>query len=90
MNRYEKVGAEVGRLVDKKQIAYGNSFGKGSDVLKILYPNGVATEQYTDMLCMIRIIDKLFRIATQKSAFGDSPYLDVAGYGILGVVKDEE
>jgi len=39
---------------------------------------------------MIRIIDKLFRIATQKEAFGESPYRDIAGYGLLGVMKDIE
>ena len=87
---YKELGVEVGELVDKKQKAYGNSFGKGGDVLKILYPNGVKPEEYTDMLCMIRIIDKLFRIATEKFSFSENPFQDIVGYGLLGMMKDIE
>ena len=36
MNKYKKLGEEIGELVDKKQIAYGNSFGKSEEILKIL------------------------------------------------------
>jgi hypothetical protein len=41
------------------------------------------------MLAITRILDKLFRIATRKDAFGESPFKDIAGYGILGVSNDE-
>jgi len=85
---YAQIGARIGKLVQKKNIAYGDSFNKSCEMLKILYPNGVTTDQYTDLLSIARIIDKLFRIATQKDAFGESPYGDIAGYGILGVEKD--
>ena len=81
---YEQLGQEVGRLVDEKQVAYGDSFGKAGQVLRILYPDGIAPEQYDDALAITRIIDKLFRIATDKDAFGESPYSDIAGYGLLG------
>ena len=46
-------------------------------------------EQYGDMLAITRIIDKLFRVATKKDAFGESPFKDIAGYGILGAANDE-
>ena len=42
------------------------------------------------MLAITRIVDKLFRIASQKEAFDESPFKDIAGYGILGVAYDEE
>ena len=42
------------------------------------------------MLAVVRIVDKLFRIATDKDAFGESPFKDIAGYGILGVANAEE
>ena len=42
------------------------------------------------MLAITRIVDKLFRIATKKDAFGESPFKDIAGYGILGVANDQE
>ncbi|MBW2598588.1 MAG: hypothetical protein JRC60_00445 [Deltaproteobacteria bacterium] len=38
-------------------------------------------------MAVTRIIDKLFRIATDKDALGESPYHDIAGYGILGAMK---
>ena len=47
-------------------------------------------DQYTDMLAVVRIFDKLFRIATRKDAFGESPFKDIAGYGLLGALNDEE
>ena len=82
---YQQLGLEVGELVDKKQAAYGDSFGRAGNVLHILYPNGVQPNQYKDMLAVVRIIDKLFRIATDVDALGESPFADIAGYGLLGL-----
>lgn len=88
--RFEKIGTEIGKLVDLKNRAYGSSFEKSEQILKVLYPNGVEPSQYKDMLAITRIVDKLFRIASQKEAFDESPFKDIAGYGILGVANDEE
>jgi hypothetical protein len=85
MKTYEEVGNDIGRLVDQKNAAYGSSFDNAGKILAILYPNGVTVEQYTDMLAITRVIDKLFRIANKKDAFGENPWEDVTGYGILGV-----
>lgn len=52
---YDDVAVEIGRLVDKKQAAYGDSFGKNGEVLKLLYPNGVQPEQYTNLLAVARV-----------------------------------
>lgn len=81
---YEEIGLEIGKLVAEKNKAYGDSFNKCSEVLKQFYPNGVNVWQYKDMLCLVRIIDKMFRIATDKDALGESPYRDIGGYSILG------
>ncbi len=89
INIYEATGNSIGELVAKKNAAYGNSFNKCADFLKLLYPNGIDIDQYTDMLCLIRMFDKMSRIATNKGAFDESPYRDIAGYAILGTVKDE-
>jgi hypothetical protein len=86
--RLSDIGKEVGELCEEKNEAYGDSFAKAGAVLEELYPNGVLPEQYTDMLGVIRVLDKLFRIATKKDAFGESPWRDVAGYGILGTFND--
>ena len=88
--KFEKIATEIGKLVEEKNIAYGSAFLKSEKILKILYPNGIKPQQYKDMLAITRIIDKLFRIATQKDAFGENPFKDIAGYGILGVANEEE
>jgi len=87
---YEQIGKEIGALVDKKNASYGSSFDNAGEILKILYPESIGVEQYTDALAIIRIIDKLFRIANNKYAFDEEPWKDIAGYGILGVAKERE
>jgi hypothetical protein len=87
MKDFEGLGAEIGRLVAEKQLAYGDSFGKAGQIMCILYPDGIPVEKIHDALAVVRIIDKLFRIATDKDALGESPYRDIAGYGLLGAAK---
>lgn len=86
---YSLLGQKIGELVEQKQAAYGDSFGKSGDVLRILYPNGISPDQIDDALSIVRIVDKLFRIATDKDAFGETPYRDIAGYGLLGAYRAE-
>jgi len=88
MKTYSHLGTTIGRLVEEKDQAYGSSFQRSQEILKILYPEGVQPDQYCDMLGMIRVIDKLFRIANRKEAFGENPWQDIAGYGILGVANE--
>ena len=84
-NYYEELALSVGKLVSEKQDAYGNSFGLSGAILQILYPDGIQPNQYDDALAVIRIIDKLFRIANRKDYNGENPYMDIAGYGLLGM-----
>jgi len=86
---YALMGQQIGELVQEKQAAYGDSFGKSGQVLKILYPNGISLDQIDDALCVVRIVDKLFRIATDRDALGESPYRDISGYAILGAFRAE-
>lgn len=86
---FEARGRRIGRLVDEKNKAYGDSFAKSGQVLALMYPDGIAPDQYRDALAIVRIIDKLFRIATSKDAFGEDPFQDIAGYGIVAGTKEE-
>lgn len=88
MGKYKELAERIGNLVDDKNAAYGSSFDQAGDFLKLLYPDGIPVASYTDMLCVVRIFDKLKRIATRKDAFGESPYGDIVGYGLLGLYKD--
>lgn len=85
---YQALANEIGALVNEKNKAYGNSFEQAEEFLKLLFPDGIPIESYSDMLCIVRIFDKLKRIATKKDAFGESPYRDLVGYGLLGAAKD--
>jgi len=85
---YEKIGLEVGKLVQEKQEAYGDSFGRSGPVMRCFYPNGITPDCEDDTLFMARMIDKLFRFVTRKNAFGESPVLDMIGYCLLQVQKD--
>lgn len=83
------LATEIGNLVEEKNRAYGDSFAKTGDFLRLLYPNGIPPEKYNDALCIVRIFDKLKRIATDKDALGESPYRDIAGYALLGLRMTE-
>jgi hypothetical protein len=87
MQKYEKAMAELGRLLDEKNAAYGNSFAESNRILEILYPNGVQPRQYKDMLLFARVLDKMFRIATNPGYAGEDPYKDAAGYFGLAFVQ---
>lgn len=91
MNRYETIGAEIGRLVDAKQRAYGRSFDRAGRIIQILYPAGISPGQYGDVLAIVRILDKFFRIAThQTDPMGENPWRDVAGYALLMNRREDE
>jgi hypothetical protein len=86
---YARLALEIGKLVDQKQKAYGDSFSKAEEFLKLLYPHGIRKHQYKDLLTIVRIFEKLMRIATDKDALGESPFGDIAGYALLGLMADK-
>ena len=85
-SQFEEQAEAIGKLVAEKNAAYGSAFAEAHHILKVLFPSGIKPEQYTDALAIIRVIDKLFRIANRKDAFGENPWKDIAGYALLGVV----
>lgn len=87
---FKEIAADLGNLVTEKNAAYGNAFVDAGTFLRLLYPDGIAVERYGDALLLVRIFDKQKRVATRKGAFGESPYKDIAGYGILGAAKDAD
>lgn len=91
---FEERGAGLGRLVDSKQAQYGNAAGRADQIMRVLYPDGIRPDQYRDTLLVVRILDKLSRIAQRgpdgHDLGGESPYRDIAGYGLLGAALDGE
>lgn len=85
IGKFHEIAHGIANLLEEKNKAYGNSFDVCNKFLELLYPNGVKVEQYHDMLTLVRMFDKQKRIATDKDAFGEDPYRDVAGYAILAI-----
>lgn len=84
MPSFEALGQRIGALVDTKNRQYGDSTNKTGQILAILYPDGVAPEQYHDMMLITRILDKLNRIANGNQG-EENAWSDLAGYSLLGM-----
>ncbi len=84
---YVVLSTQIGELVQEKNHAYGDSFNRAEIVMRELYPDGIEPDQYQDMLTVIRVIDKLFRIATDRDALGESPWSDINGYSLLALER---
>lgn len=87
--QYEKIGQEIGRLVDKKNAQYGDAVKATDEFLKILFPDGIKPDQYADLGLLIRIYDKMKRIANGNKG-EENAWIDITGYGILGASKNNE
>ena len=82
-------GVVLGELVRSKNLAYGNSVDTSARAFELLFPDGIPKDKFVQALLLVRIWDKMMRIATQEEAFEESPFDDIAGYGILGSVLGE-
>lgn len=85
---FTELANDIGQLVESKNKAYGSAFDKCGDFLRVLYPEGIKPEQYKDMLCIVRVFDKLMRIATSYEGTEEKKvdaYSDLMGYGLLGL-----
>jgi len=87
--RFQTIGRWIGQLVDDKDRAYGEAILTVERILAVLYPEGISPDRYKDALILVRILDKLSRIAKgDPQAFGEDPWADCAGYSIQGVVRN--
>lgn len=87
MSRYHEIAAHVADIVTEKNAAYGNSFEVAPRILAELWPGGVPVSDYGAMLTVVRVLDKLKRIATNKDKSGENPWMDIAGYALLELAK---
>lgn len=85
MSDLKHLARQLGELCESKRLAYGDSVGKSAEVLRILYPHGLAPDQYLDAITTARIVDKLSRKAQGGDPHGESPYIDVAGHALVAL-----
>lgn len=86
---FRVIAAAIGETVVTKNAAYGDAFAKAGAFLKLVFPEKILPAQYEDMLGIVRVFDKLMRIATEKNALNEDPWKDIAGYGVLGVAAQK-
>lgn len=83
-NTLKDLAEKLGQTLEIKHEAYGDAVGKSAAFLTLLYPNGIPVEAYGSVSLLLRIFDKQCRIANKPNAFGEDPFLDIGGYGLLG------
>jgi len=92
VGEYEILALAIGRLTDEKSKQYGDSAERAEKIMKVLYPNGVPVEAFKNALLIVRMCDKLCRIATQDTAgvdgAGEDAWKDLAGYGLIGALRN--
>jgi len=83
-NSVRSIARDVVVIVEEKNKEYGSAFQKVSEILAILFPNGIPTSKYHDVAILIRVFDKICRIASanDKDVKKDA-WLDITGYGLL-------
>lgn len=85
-SKYHEHARALADLVVEKQRQYGDSARRSGRILAVLYPDGVPVEKYRDVLLVVRVLDKLSRIATHEvDAGGEEPWRDIAGYALLAL-----
>jgi hypothetical protein len=87
--KIKKIAADISQLVEEKQDAYGNAFERTAQILSILYPNGIDVEQLQDAALLVRVLDKICRIAHNNETMGESPWRDICGYSLLALQRTE-
>jgi len=91
-SEYETLATAIGRLTDEKARQYGDSAERSEKIMKVLYPNGVPVSALKNALLIVRMCDKLCRIATQDTTgvdgAGEDAYKDIAGYALIGAMRN--
>lgn len=80
--KYTKKAQQIAELVSLKNAQYGNSFQESAKILETLYPNGVKPNEYDNMMVIVRVLDKLFRVANGDLG-NESAWDDIVGYALL-------
>ena len=85
---FVEIGNRIGQMVEEKNLAYGDSFAQSGQILRILYPDGIGERGLDDMLAIVRVLDKIFRIAANRDSFCEDPWSDICGYAILAIERN--
>lgn len=80
----EDVALRIAALCERKKAQYGDSIRFSESVLNALWPDGVRRESYRDMLLLVRVMDKIKRVASGNQG-DESAWDDIAGYALRAI-----
>ena len=80
---FEGIAFELSSMLEDKNRQYGDSYARMQHVLPVFFPNGVPADRLLDAIFILRIVDKLMRIASNQPDDMEDPVKDIAGYAIL-------
>ena len=87
LKTFKDIASETAEILEIKNRAYGNSFNKTTEFLKLLFPDGVVDDQYCHLMYIIRVLDKIGRIANSSLLPPEEgvvdAYKDINGYTTL-------
>ena len=60
---YKNIGEKIGLIVEAKNKQYGDAINNTAEFLILLFPEGIKPDQYKDLGIIVRVYDKLKRVA---------------------------
>jgi len=89
---FHALAAGLATMLEEKRQAYGQNMEIVPKVMELLYPNGVRPEHYPTMLLLVRILDKISRLASGggRWALGEDAWKDIAGYALCAMYDAPE
>ncbi len=79
---FKEIAKEMGEFVTEKNKAYGNSFEECEKFLYMLFPVKIPIKHYGNILCIVRMFDKLKKIAADRDTFQENPFDDLVGIAL--------
>lgn len=85
---YLNIANNIVQLLTEKEKAYGNAYANLPKILETLYPNGVQVKDYDKLLYIVRVLDKINRIANNDNT--EDPFQDICGYSLLAMRQRDD
>ncbi len=74
----DEFAAKLAGILKEKNAAYGDSLAKVPTMLSFIFPE-IPVEKLTLICAFSRALEKFGRMASNPTAFGEDPWMDVAG-----------
>ena len=83
VGKWQTIADDMTSLLKAKRDSYGNNLACTPEIMKLMYPSGITHEQLDDFLILVRMVDKMFRIANGANfKLGEDAWKDLAGYAM--------